>query len=764
MGTGSSTSGDLIMTIPAALLWTNADQPNDQAVISTQNLPRFPLNLNSGRIESLPLLNESLLLTPSAVGTVTVTATANDDSEVTGTLEVTILEQQIPVAEITVSADGDATEVNQYETLQFSNTVSPENATDQSITWSVTNGTGEASISESGLLTAELQGTVTVVASANDDSGVSGTYELTVIEPVPVSGITLSGTSQIDNYGYTQLTAAISPDNAYDKSFTWSVENGTGIATIREDGMLVAHQDGTVTAKATANDGSGVIGELQIIINENTEDMLVYRVEAELGKLEGLAGVTASGCENASGLGLAKFSDGEFAKASYSNVYVAEAGTYDLVLAYFSAPESEVLLDLLVNETDFANAMELSFENTDFCSNTLVATKTLEIELEAGANEIIIGNTGKANIAEPLIDLIEIRERDVPVTNIDIVAAGDVTTLLEGETLQLSATVTPTDATDKSVTWSVTNDTGAATISESGLLTAVSVGGVTVVATANDGSEVTGALEITITDQPILVESIAVSSENDLSMITIEETLQFSATITPTNSTDPGVTWSVSEGTGAATISAEGLLTPASLGEVTVIATANDGSGVTGEMQLVIAEDILVSGIEVSAEGDVNTLTEGETLQLNATVAPANATDGIVTWSVAAGTGTATISGSGLLTAGTAGTVTVVATANDGSGITGELELTIEPRTVLSSSNLHGQVINIYPNPVVGDLMIDSDDPISSVSLINTAGEEMKIKKNSDGAYDMAHLSSGIYLLKVQSGNGNMLTKRVVKK
>lgn len=60
-----------------------------------------------------------------------------------------------------------------------------------------------------------------------------------------------------------------------------------------------------------------------------------------------------------------------------------------------------------------------------------------------------------------------------------------------------------------------------------------------------------------------------------------------------------------------------------------------------------------------------------------ANVLPANATNNTVTWSVTPGTGNATISATGLLTATANGTVTVIATANDGSGVIGTMTVTI---------------------------------------------------------------------------------------
>jgi hypothetical protein len=75
--------------------------------------------------------------------------------------------------------------------------------------------------------------------------------------------------------------------------------------------------------------------------------------------------------------------------------------------------------------------------------------------------------------------------------------------------------------------------------------------------------------------------------------------------------------------------------------------------------------NVLVTSVTVSGTSGASTITiNGGTLQMTATVLPANATDKTVVWSVINGTGQATISSTGLLTAVRNGTVTVVATAN----------------------------------------------------------------------------------------------------
>lgn len=88
------------------------------------------------------------------------------------------------------------------------------------------------------------------------------------------------------------------------------------------------------------------------------------------------------------------------------------------------------------------------------------------------------------------------------VRHITVVGAGGATTITaDNGALQLSATILPDYADNKGVTWSITNGTGTATISDAGVVTAVTNGTVTAVATAKDGSGVTGTLVITLSNQ-----------------------------------------------------------------------------------------------------------------------------------------------------------------------------------------------------------------------------------------------------------------------
>jgi len=91
---------------------------------------------------------------------------------------------------------------------------------------------------------------------------------------------------------------------------------------------------------------------------------------------------------------------------------------------------------------------------------------------------------------------------NVLVNSLTVSGAANATTITkEAGTLQMSASVLPVDATIKNVSWTVTNGSGKASISPTGLLTAKEDGTVTVTATSNDGSNISSTKTITISNQ-----------------------------------------------------------------------------------------------------------------------------------------------------------------------------------------------------------------------------------------------------------------------
>ncbi|WP_163410272.1 pectate lyase [Flavobacterium ajazii] len=172
--------------------------------------------------------------------------------------------------------------------------------------------------------------------------------------------------------------------------------------------------------------------------------------------------------------------------------------------------------------------------------------------------------------------------KEVKVTS--MVISGDNT--LSTESKQLSVVVTPNNATNKEVTWSVSDPT-IAVITETGLLAGIKNGNVKVTATAKDGSGIKAEKNYTvsgITEPVVLIQSITINQVS----ITDGKPIQLSTQIAPANATNKTLTWTTSS-QAIAPINAEGVLTPKMNGTVTVTATSADGSGKSAQLQITIS-------------------------------------------------------------------------------------------------------------------------------------------------------------------------------
>jgi len=179
------------------------------------------------------------------------------------------------------------------------------------------------------------------------------------------------------------------------------------------------------------------------------------------------------------------------------------------------------------------------------------------------------------------------------VNSINLSAPSNVITT-DGGSLQFRTNISPKYALDSSLSWSILSGSVAASISQTGLLTASSNnagnGKVTVKAMANDGSGIFDTMSVWISGQTgavVLVNSITVNAEGNVTIISSNSPVQMHANVLPENADVKTVTWSVTPAD-RASVNAAGILTPLNNGTVTVTATATDGSGVSGSVELTI--------------------------------------------------------------------------------------------------------------------------------------------------------------------------------
>ncbi|MDE6086104.1 MAG: Ig-like domain-containing protein, partial [Muribaculaceae bacterium] len=179
---------------------------------------------------------------------------------------------------------------------------------------------------------------------------------------------------------------------------------------------------------------------------------------------------------------------------------------------------------------------------------------------------------------------VTVTAKTIPATGITL--SETTLNLVEGNTATLTTTVDPEAATDKTVTWSTSNES-VATV-ENGVVTAVAPGEAIITATTSNGLK--AECVVTVTAKIVLATSISLDKEYIEGLEGDE--IQLTATVLPDDATDKSVTWSSSDES-VATVDENGLVTIIGIGSATITVSTNDGSELTASCHI-----YGVSGIE----------------------------------------------------------------------------------------------------------------------------------------------------------------------
>ncbi len=267
-----------------------------------------------------------------------------------------------------------------------------------------------------------------------------------------------------------------------------------------------------------------------------------------------------------------------------------------------------------------------------------------------------------------------------PVEKITITGTN---TVKEGSSVSLTATVSPSNADNKTLKWTSLNPE-VATVDSTGKVTGIKAGDALIKAEATDGSGKYQTFGITVERKTIPVKSISVSGSNH---IFVGDSTGLKATVSPDDATNKQVTWS-SSNEAVASVDVNGNVTGKSEGTVFIYAKAKDGSGIEGKLSVeveVARRAVFVSGIEIYYNGknDYNaiSITSGDTAGLTAVVTPNNATNRNVKW-ISSDPSVASVDADGNVTAKKAGEAVITAEAQDGSGKRGKIKITVEKKII----------------------------------------------------------------------------------
>ncbi|MGE4509439.1 MAG: Ig domain-containing protein, partial [Eubacteriaceae bacterium] len=234
-----------------------------------------------------------------------------------------------------------------------------------------------------------------------------------------------------------------------------------GVAQIDSDGLLKAKKDGTVLVRATAKDGTRIYGQVQIVITNQLQPTI------------------------------------------WANAYSIETETVN------PAIEINLINDVFTSAAYLRQFWDIDTGDTTLTLNTITVNTSMKVTLQ------FKGTTKPGTITiQPQTDIlssgdatnaIEITAPVVSVT--DIILSDDDITLIKGETYQLTASISPENATNKNMVWS-SEDASVATVA-GGLVTAVSEGDIYIIVSSEDGAK-EASCKVTVVEKPYMIALTAV--------------------------------------------------------------------------------------------------------------------------------------------------------------------------------------------------------------------------------------------------------------
>jgi uncharacterized protein YjdB len=321
------------------------------------------------------------------------------------------------------------------QTQPLTANVAPGNATNKTVTWA-SNPTGVVTVSANGTVTAVAAGNTTITVTTTD-GGFTADCAVTVNPaPVSVTGVTVNPTTLNLQVGRTApLTATVAPSNAANKAVTW-ISNPAGVVTVSANGTVTGVSVGNTTITVRTADG-GFTADCAVTVTPAGPVVIP------------VTDVTIS--------------------PTTLNLQVSQAAA----LTYTILPSDATNKDVTWNTSN---------------ANIAVVADGLVRAVAEGSATITVTTVDGGKTATCALTV-----SGVAVTGVSLRAK---TALGIGFSETLTPTIQPSNATDKTVTWTC-SDTDIATVSPAGLIKALSAGTAIITAkTADGGFEAECALSV----------------------------------------------------------------------------------------------------------------------------------------------------------------------------------------------------------------------------------------------------------------------------
>ncbi len=368
--------------------------------------------------------------------------------------------------------------------------------------------------------------TLTVTASCDSPAQpgppltVNGSCTVTVSNK-KVTALTLSADTKnlnLTTQTSTSVTAVVAPSDAANPALSWSVSGDAitlgdgGVNTTR---TVTAQRGGTATITVSTQDGSGISASIEIIVTDDRPTLVT-------------------------GLGLNK------------------------TATSLTVGQKETLLPVFT-PTDATN-QGVTWSSSAANVASVDATGTVTANAPGTAVITATSNDGGKTAS----CAVTVSQAAIPVTGVTLDQA--TASVAVSASLQLTATVLPAEATNKTVRWTSSNP-AVAGVDQSGKVSGVAPGTAVITATTADGGK---AAACTVTVTPATVPVTGVTLNQATASVGVNATLQLTATVLPANATNKGVTWT-SSNPAAATVDQSGKVTGKAIGTTVITVTTADG-------------------------------------------------------------------------------------------------------------------------------------------------------------------------------------------
>lgn len=535
------------------------------------------------------------------------------------------------------------------ETITLSPTFTPEEAFDKSMTWTVADPSivkiepdGESDVKVTGLKVG-----VTLVTGTSTD----GNFQVNCLVTVAgLSDVTLEPEEMTIVVNQSEkLAPQFFPEEAYDKSMTWTVSDPDVVQIDPDEEnqsniIVTGLKVGSALVKGVSTDGGHVVSCLvtvaglegvtlspdnaSIIVNETmtltpefnpvtavdkamtwtVSDSTVVKIEPD-----GESNVKVTGLKVGMSLVTGQSRDGGYLVSCLVTVRGLAGVTLQPDNATIEVDQSMMLTPQFDPETAFDKSMTW----------TVADGTVAKIEPDGVSNVKVTGLKGGVTLVQGVATdggymvscLVTVTEKSTAVT-----VSPTSKLLQKGKSFTITATVTSNTATDKTVKWS-SSKKSIATVSSKGVVRGKKIGTTYITATAKDRSGASARCKVRVIRR---ITSIKLNKYT--AKLLVGNTMVLKAKIYPKNATIKGLSWSSSDNS-IATVDSTGRIHGIAAGVVKIRAKAQDGSGKSAVCLLTVMDPVPATGVDV-ANNDI-IVVKGRQIQSGIQVAPANSTDKI---------------------------------------------------------------------------------------------------------------------------------------